>query len=131
MKWTKLLNFILNITFGSLIIFLAIKGLVEAPYNKRFVRQTFSSFENYWAKRSIKINMSYFRSISIEVLFFQNFLLLFGGLLLIFNQNGRRFFLSMGIILQFTLLHNPLLFSQRYVIHFLKLLSILGGTLYL
>jgi len=128
---TKIYSFILKFIFGSLLLFMAVKGCNDAYLNERYAKQSFSSFENYWAKQHIRFKMTFFRDWVMEIIFLQNLFIVYGALLLMFGQSGSRNFLICGIIIQTLILHNPILFSQKYYFHFFKLVGIIGGILYI
>ena len=116
--YRSIFRYLLKLLIGLFIIWIALKALIEAQQNERYVKQSFSSFENFWAKRNIKISMNLVREWVVEIIYIQNFLLVYGSLLLIFQQTDDKLFLSSGLIIQMIIMHNPFLFQQKYFYHF-------------
>ncbi len=116
-------SYLIRALFGVFITFLGLKGIYDAQVNYQLVEQTFDVLE-----ATLKFDMQGIKKYSVEILFFQNFLFIFGGLLIVFGFYLRKFVTITGIILFMFLIKNPFLYKDRAYCAVIKMISFIGGV---
>lgn len=117
-------NYSIRMLFSAFIVFMGLKGLSDANITHKYVDQTLSLVgETY------KLDLAAIKNYSVEIVFFQNFLLIFGGLLCLFGFYLRKFFITSGLVLFVLLIKNPYFYGDKVSCSCVKVLSLIGATL--
>ncbi len=122
---SNIYNYLIRILFSVFIVFLGLKGLTDANMTTRWVDQSINLLST-----KLKMDLSKVVDFSLEIIFFQNFCLIFGGLLCLFRFCLRKFFISLGIVLFIVLVKNPFLYEEKVWCSCLQLIAILGASLF-
>jgi hypothetical protein len=120
-----------RLLFALGLIMLGIKGLSEVYISKGTIINTVEKFENKMSSfLNVQLNLGLLKTYPVEIVYFQNICLIYGGFLLIFGLSLSKVFITNCFLLQFTLINNIILDHSEYSLkHFSYLLAILGGAL--
>ena len=128
---SKILFYFFRSLLGVYLIFLGIKGLADINLNKGTLANTLDLFENQvLAPHNIKMNLNLLKQHPIEILYFENLCIVYGGFLMFFGFSLSKAFVFTGILVEFVFLNNVYFYKdQKTAINFSLLLSLLGGIL--
>jgi hypothetical protein len=112
-------------------MFLGIKGLAEINLNKGTLTNTIDLFENQvLAPHNLKMNLNLLKQHPIEILYFENLCIVYGGFLMFFGFSLSKAFVFTGILIEFVFLNNVYFYKdQKTAMNFSLMLSLLGGIL--
>jgi hypothetical protein len=124
------LTILLRIILALGLVTLGIKGLSEVYISKGTVLNTINKIETHLNQLKINIPLTAFKNYPVEIVYFQELSLIYGGLLLIFGLSLSKCFIFLSFLLHFILIQNPYLdHSEIAIKHFSYSLAILGGAL--
>lgn len=119
----SLYNNSIRLLFSAFVIYLGLKGLSEVNVTSKYAEQAI----NLLGEKSGQ-DLEAAKKFTTEILFFQNFCLIFGGFLCVFGFRLRKFFIGLGLVLYMLLVQNAYFFENTRC-NFLKVLSIFGGAM--
>jgi hypothetical protein len=127
----KLLFIVFRFILGIYIILIGIKGLSEINTNKVRLVNTVERFElSIQIPYNLSINLHLLKQYPIEILYFENLCLIYGGFLTLCGFSMAKAFVMCGLLVEFVFLNNITFFrDEKTVLNFSLLLSILGGVL--
>jgi len=109
--------------FSAFIVFMGLKGLSDANVSHKYVDQTLNSVSTL-----TNVDLTAVRNYSVEIVFFQNFLLIFGGLLCLFGFYLRKFFITFGLVLYVALIKNPYFYGDKVTCAVHKIVALIGAA---
>jgi hypothetical protein len=128
---SKFLFYFFRSLLGLYLMFLGIKGLAEINLNKGTLTNTIDLFENQvLAPHNLKMNLNLLKQHPIEILYFENLCIVYGGFLMFFGFSLSKAFVFTGILIEFVFLNNVYFYKdQKTAMNFSLMLSLLGGIL--
>lgn len=127
----KILYCFFRFLLGAYLIFLGFKGLSDININKTTLENTVDLFENkVLAPYNLNTNMKLLRQHPIEILYFENLCIIWGGFLMLFGFGLGKAFVTTGLLVEFVFLNNILFYQdQKTIFNFSLLLSLFGGIM--
>ncbi len=128
---SKYFFYLFRSLLGIYLIFMGVKGLSEINTNKITLTNTVEIFENkILIPFNFKTNLNLLKVHPIEILYFENLCIIYGGFLMFFGFSLSKAFVFVGFLVEFIFLNN-ILFSKDHktMMNFSLLLSLLGGVL--
>lgn len=116
---------------GIALILMGIHGIYEDNANKFRITVTIERFEtDILAPYNINMNLQLLKEHPLEIVYFQNIILIYGGFLLTFGFTLSKSYITSCFLLQFLLSYNLYFYRDDATIkHVSILISILGGIL--
>lgn len=127
----RLFYFLFKSLLALSLIFLGLKGLSDVNTNKAAITKTIESFEmQVLIPYNLNTNLNLLKQHPVEILYFENLCLIYGGFLFLFGLSLSSTFLTVSFMVEFILVNN-IYFKrdERTLMDFSILLSILGGIL--
>jgi hypothetical protein len=127
----KMVFLFFRILLGFLIIGIFIKNMSEINTNKLVLLEHVEAFEkNILVHNDINTDLNLIKEHPLEILYFENICLIYGGFLLIFGFSMAKAFILLGLLIEFIFINN-IYFKrdQDSITHFSLLLSIYGAAL--
>jgi hypothetical protein len=127
----KLIVILLRILMALGLIMLGVKGLSEVHVAKGTVLNTIEKLEaKLEPSLKAKINLEPFKNYPVEIVYFKELCLIYGGLLLVFGLSLSKCFIFISFLLHVILFNNIALdHSETGIKYFSYSLAILGGAL--
>lgn len=127
----KLIHIILRFFFGLFLIVWGLKGLSDVNVNKGTLTKTVELFEYEAIKPfNLNVNLHILKQHPIEILYFENLCIIYGGFLTLFGFSLAKAFLTSGFLLNFIFVNNIYFYKEEKTIMNLSLLAgLLGGIL--
>ena len=116
-------NYSIRMLFSAFIVFMGLKGLSDANITHKYVDQTL-----HLVGEAVNFDLSPLKAYSVEIVFFQNFLLIFGGLLCLFGFYLRKFFVTSGLVLLIVFVKNPYFYGEKVSCTAIKLVGFIGAS---
>jgi hypothetical protein len=128
---SKIIFFSLRSLLGVYLILLAVRNLSEINYNKVTVINQVESFEkSVLMPLNINIDLNLLKQHPIEILYFQNLCIMYGGFLMVFGFGLAKAFITIGFIIEFLFLNNIFFNTdEKSILSCSLLFSIFGGVL--
>jgi hypothetical protein len=128
---SKYLFYLFRSLLGIYLIFIGIKGLSEINNNKVILTNTVEQFESQILfPLKVNTNLNLLKVYPIEILYFENLCIMYGGFLMFFGFSLSKAFIFSGILVDLIFLNN-IYFNkdQKTMMNFSLMLSLLGGIL--
>jgi hypothetical protein len=121
----SLYNNTIRFLFSAFIVYLGLKGLSDANVTFKYAENSISIIETILKN----VDLTPVKKFSLEIVFFQNFCLIFGGLLCLFGLRMRKLFIGLGLFLYVMLIQNPVFYPKEAKCNSLKILTFFGASL--
>jgi hypothetical protein len=110
---------------------MGIKGLGDITINKTTLTSTVEHFErNVLTHNKISMDLHLIKQHPIEILYFENLCLIYGGFLMLFGLSMSKPFVITGLLVEFLFLNNIAInHDEKSLFNFSMLISIFGGVL--
>jgi len=128
---SKYLFYLFRSLLGIYLIFIGIKGLSEINNNKVILTNTVEQFESQiLLPLKVNTNLNLLKVYPIEILYFENLCIMYGGFLMFFGFSLSKAFVFSGILVDLIFLNN-IYFNkdEKTMMNFSLMLSLLGGIL--
>jgi len=128
---SKFFFYFFRTLLGIYLIFLGVKGLSDINFNKGTLTNTIDLFENQvLSPYKLNLNLNLLKQHPIEILYFENLCIVYGGFLMFFGFSLSKAFVFTGILIEFVFLNNVYFYKdQKTAMNFSLMLSLLGGIL--
>ncbi len=128
---SKFFFYFFRTLLGIYLIFLGVKGLSDINLNKGTLTNTIDLFENQvLSPYKLNLNLNLLKQHPIEILYFENLCIVYGGFLMFFGFSLSKAFVFTGILIEFVFLNNVYFYKdQKTAMNFSLMLSLLGGIL--
>lgn len=128
---SKYLFYLFRSLLGIYLIFIGIKGLSEINNNRVILTNTVEQFESQiLLPLKVSTNLNLLKVYPIEILYFENLCIIYGGFLMFFGFSLSKAFVFSGILVDLIFLNN-IYFNkdEKTIMNFSLMLSLLGGIL--
>ncbi len=121
----------IRVLFGLYLIYHGYSGYQNLNNSLAYFYQTIDSFDRRFIKpNDLPISFNSLKSSSPEILSVANFIIMLGGYFAIFGYQISKYFVAMGMMIDFVFVHNFLFLRDGKMLNYtIKALSILGGAL--